>query len=67
MEFCKNYAEFTSRIDYIGDEVMKSIDGFGVLCQKFDVELLALRSRFMRMETFMHKVAERLSMKSELA
>ncbi|GEM_PF-1528692 len=55
-----------SDLEHIKDETIRSIDGFGVLCQKFDMELLALRSRFMRMEDFMRKVAERLSMQGEI-
>ena len=62
----QDIVEVRSEMQQIRDETMTAIDGFAVLYQKFDMELVALRSRFIRMETFMHKVAERLSMQGEM-
>jgi hypothetical protein len=52
--------KMNSKITEAKDEILTRIDGFIVLNQKIDIELLALRAKYDRLEATVKKVLEHL-------
>lgn len=65
-ELKSDIVEVKAELQNVKHETLAAIDGFAVLHQRFDAELVSLRSRFGRAENFLRKVADRLNMHGEI-